>query len=454
MTYNYQEGTYHLSKNTTHISSILGTWTGQTHLKTNVGSYELLAYFVVHFMPDPMRGYGCTLKDCIEEHNQVCEVKQDSNDPVCSNLAGHMIDWSDINAFIYFGARIDAGFPFNKHRAEDTGGWVGPLNIIMASADIPDPHPNLDNSTIVVDRYVSRYVNSPLTKFLKMPTNCSLLGEDDFNKVAGPIAVESTTKGQYDPNRNPNNDKDYDPYHDHLNTCDNGDVQPILPLFQFDFEQNVASKEESIQVKLDYKFLTMPNKDDYMYKLFPMVQRRFNKADLGFHISGPYCYGNDPNRGYTFDMNFDTRDPKAMLTLTHGCIEGLPCTPPAAELYDAKGRGSDVIPNVIPNGDGATVDVGSSMGLIGSNVLLLLLLIYTCCFNSKLRKQLKESDMQQSNSGDQDDEDTEIYTNEEGHHEDNVDTQYSTLEETTEDDEEAVIDDITSSTPLISKKGD
>lgn len=28
-----------------------------------------------------------------------------------------------------------------------------------------------------------------------------------------------------------------------------------------------------------------------MYGLFPMVQRRFNKADLGFHVSGPYCSG-------------------------------------------------------------------------------------------------------------------------------------------------------------------
>ena len=335
---------------------------------------------------------------------------------------------------MYFGARIDAGFPFNKHHAQDTGGWVGPFNLIMASGeDDTDSDTDADDtnsdSTIakLVDRYVARYVKSPLTPYLKMPKNCTLLGEEDFNKVAGPIAVDSTTKGQYDPTRNMN-DQDYDPYHAFLGTCDNGDVQPYLPLFQFDFEQhqNTTANEnhhennnsennnsdnnnsdnnksennntvtESIQVKLNYKFLSMPHKNDYMYNLFPWVQRKFNQADLGFHISGPYCYGNDPKRGYTFDMNFDTRDPKAMLTLTHGCVEGLPCTPPAAELYNAQsgggGHGSDipVVPNVIPSNDGTTVKVGSSIFFILANVLSVLLLIWSCCHNRNLRGRIKQ----------------------------------------------------------------
>ena len=32
--------------------------------------------------------------------------------------------------------------------------------------------------------------------------------------------------------------------------------------------------------------------------------------------------GDDPNRGYTFDMNFDTRHPMDMLDIVHGCVEG------------------------------------------------------------------------------------------------------------------------------------
>ena len=95
-------------KNTTSLASILGTWTGQTHLKTDIGSNELLAYFVVHFMPDPMRGYGCSLKDCIEEQNQVCEVVGDggTNDHVCSDMTGKVVDWSDGTYSTYLWYRI------------------------------------------------------------------------------------------------------------------------------------------------------------------------------------------------------------------------------------------------------------------------------------------------------------------------------------------------------------
>ena len=149
----------------------------------------------------------------------------------------------------------------------------------MAKGDIDsDKASTTDNEMKIVDRYVSRYVKSPLTSFLRMPENCTLLGADDFDKVAGATAVDSTTKGQYDPDRNYDDD-DYDPYHKQYNTCANGDVQPLLPLFEFDFEQNVTSLEEFIEVKVNYKFLSMPNKSDYMYKLFPWVQRQFNKAD-------------------------------------------------------------------------------------------------------------------------------------------------------------------------------
>lgn len=397
-------------KNMTRLASILGTWTGQTHLKTDIGSNELLAYFVVHFMPDPMRGYGCSLENigCQEEQNKVCEIVgtsspgADSQGQVCNDIPGNVVDWSDVNAFIYFGAKIDAGFPFNKHRAEDTGGWVGPLNIIMAKGDIDNSKSKSTDGMEVVDRYISRYVKSPLTPYLRMPKNCTLLGADDFDKVAGATAVDSTTKGQYDPERNYDDDDDYDPYHKQYQTCDNGDVQPLLPLFEFDFEQNTTSLEEFIQVKVNYKFLSMPHKSDYMYNLFPWVQRQFNKADLGFHISGPYCYGDDPKRGYTFDMNFDTRDPKAMLKLDHSCIEGLPCMPTAVEYNTyggngggdggGSGGGGDNIrpgPNIIPEDDGTTVGIGSALVLWLLVAFFSMLLVWTCLMNCRLRRKLK-----------------------------------------------------------------
>jgi len=460
------------SKNITRLASILGTWTGQTHLKADIGSYELLAYFVIHLMPDPMRGYGCSLVGCSEEENQVCEIGQDGNG-VCTNIADNVVDWSDVTAFIYFGARIDVGFPFNKHRAEDTGGWVGPLNIIFSKSDDVaekdnhhhhhDHHDNTknndnsnsnnnheekdisDNNAVVVDRYISRYVKSPLTPFLRMPKNCTLLGADDFDKVAGTTAVEETTKGQYDPNRGENDD----PYADHLQTCDNGDVKPLLPLFQFDFEED-ESKNETVQVKLNYKFLTMPNHDDYMYNLYPMVQRKFNAANLGFHISGPYCYGNDPKRGYTFDMNFDTRDPKAMLKLSHGCVEGLPCTPPAADLYNAQdGSSIHVKPNVLPD-NSTTVGVGKAFFLFIAIFVLTITLIRTCFVNHKLRGKLADSSSSNDEEGNSDDEQMDS----------EVDTPYEQLNDGGKEDTMVINDgevtepDVSATTPLIERDDD
>lgn len=196
---------------------------------------------------------------------------------------------------MYFGAKIDVGFPFNKHREEDTGGWVGPINIVMAKDNgIKDRSTFLsqdDDTVEIVDRYVSRYVQTPSTQYIRMPPNCTLVREEDFRKIAGDEAVKQTTEGQYDPDSQ--NDADKDPYEKYLDTCDNGDVKPLLPLFQFDFvrRQGEDDEKEAIEVKLNYKLMTMPRKKDYMYDIYPKIQNRVNRAGLGFHISGPYCFG-------------------------------------------------------------------------------------------------------------------------------------------------------------------
>ena len=56
---------------------------------------------------------------------------------------------------MYFGAKIDVGFPFNKHRAEDTGGWVGPMNIVMAQDDTVAI---ATYGTQIIDTVVDQYV--------------------------------------------------------------------------------------------------------------------------------------------------------------------------------------------------------------------------------------------------------------------------------------------------------
>ena len=94
--------------------------------------------------------------------------------------------------------------------------------------------------------------------------------------------MRNTAAGQYS-----ESDTD-DPYAQYLNTCNNGDVKPMLPLFEFDFVK-ADSGEEEVEVNMAYKFMTMPRKKDFMYDMYPTVQKRFNKAGMGFHISGPYC---------------------------------------------------------------------------------------------------------------------------------------------------------------------
>eukprot|EP00979_Chaetoceros_neogracilis_P002221 scaffold387_cov266-Chaetoceros_neogracile.AAC.13 len=81
-------------KNNTRIASLLGTWTGTTHLKTDIGSYELMAYFVIHLMPDPMRGYSCSLNDCKEIENKACMLDS-RGDGECTPIADSVLDWSD-----------------------------------------------------------------------------------------------------------------------------------------------------------------------------------------------------------------------------------------------------------------------------------------------------------------------------------------------------------------------
>lgn len=211
-----------------------------------------------------------------------------------------------VSAFFSFGARVDAGFPFNVHKNHDTGDWIGPLSVVLAQ--------NESDASDVVDRYSIRYVESPTTPYLRMDPNCTLFSPEDFQNYMGIKAVRNTIKIQS------NATHGQDPYQKYLETCNNGDVQPILPLFDFSFVDTGDGKE-AIQVTLDYKVLTFPHKSDIMYKVYPTLQKRLNKREGEFHISGPYCYGADPKRGYTFDFTYDSGNENDFMLLDHGCID-------------------------------------------------------------------------------------------------------------------------------------
>ena len=86
------------TKNLTRISSLMGTWSAQIKLKSFVGDYQLLAYFVVHLMPNPMRGHGCNLgEECNEIDNQVCmrHIGRYVEHPQCHSMEDRIIDWAD-----------------------------------------------------------------------------------------------------------------------------------------------------------------------------------------------------------------------------------------------------------------------------------------------------------------------------------------------------------------------
>lgn len=66
-------------------------------VKAMIGNYQLLTYFVVHFMPDPMREYSCSIKNCQEIENQIC-IKQDEGNHAaskCVNMTDQVVEWSD-----------------------------------------------------------------------------------------------------------------------------------------------------------------------------------------------------------------------------------------------------------------------------------------------------------------------------------------------------------------------
>jgi hypothetical protein len=375
-----------MTKNSSRISSVLGTWTSTIKMKASIGHYEMLTYFVVHLIPNPMRQYGCSLEqhNCSEIDNHVCQLSKNNKGHTtkqCKRMEDGMVDWSDVSAFLYFGAKVDAGIPFNKHVDHNTGGWVGPLDLVLAQ----DTKKSTEDA--VVDRYVARYVTTPTTPYLQMPENCTLFNENAFEQFLGSTAVNETTHRQVHAEKN-------DPYEPYLKTCDHGDVKPVLPLYEFRFLQQPAGnstsnqpEQESVQVKLKYKILSIPKKTDIMYKVFPTLQKRMHHRHGAFRISGPYCYGGDPHRGYTFDLDYDSNDANdnQYITLVHGCVDGLPCVPSAGEI---SATSNQFLHNTTKPSNTASVEVGQVAVLTLVVYLLTLALLVSVVCNCRQTRRL------------------------------------------------------------------
>lgn len=281
-----------------------------------------------------------------------------------------------MSAFLYFGARVDVGAPFNQHVEHNTGGWIGPLSMILAQ----------NSTTDALDQYVVRYVQTPSTPYLHMHPNCTLFDPEDFQRYMGPIAVNETVK------RQTHTSHGEDPYEQYLKTCDNGNVKPILPLFDFLFV-NDTDGTEKLEIKLDYKILTFPKKGAPMYKLYPTFQEKMNRRNGVFHISGPYCYGDDPKRGWTFDLNWDSKNGNEYTTVVHGCLEGLPCLPSAAEI-SAGGPATDMF-----HVDGKTATFGTEVLLTILVYALSMALLISITYNCKQSQRATHERRQESSPG-------------------------------------------------------
>eukprot|EP00587_Corethron_hystrix_P000294 CAMPEP_0113317962 /NCGR_PEP_ID=MMETSP0010_2-20120614/12695_1 /TAXON_ID=216773 ORGANISM="Corethron hystrix, Strain 308" /NCGR_SAMPLE_ID=MMETSP0010_2 /ASSEMBLY_ACC=CAM_ASM_000155 /LENGTH=373 /DNA_ID=CAMNT_0000175117 /DNA_START=219 /DNA_END=1340 /DNA_ORIENTATION=- /assembly_acc=CAM_ASM_000155 len=253
-------------------------------------------------------------------------------------MAEDVVISPDVAVYFYFGVNIHAGAPFHIDHISSTGGWVGPISMVLAqdtnttSIEL-DPHQlaeaidrtlaktaDTDDEQVVADRYVSRYVNSPYSPLLRMPKDCDLMGPHDFDKMLGRSALDSSISSQV---THPIGG-DVDIYEDNLSTCDNGDAQPVLPQVRFTFTDGDEKADENLIVELDYRLFTYVKPGTIMETMLPSIEKK------GFPVRGPYCYRNILS-GWTFDLAYDSTEGSEYISLVKGCVDDLPCLPGAFE---------------------------------------------------------------------------------------------------------------------------
>jgi hypothetical protein len=266
-----------------------------------------MAYFVVHFVPDPTRQNACpddmdsmnnNDNNCREWDNMYCQNTHEErkhSQPKCFNMTDTrtVSDYSDVMAYYQIGISMSAGFPFNfDHEHRDTGeSWIGPYSIILAKK----PQHTSDTD----DTYAIRYVRTSSTPHLqRYPVNQTLFPFEGFLQSFGPDAVTATLQQQATLQHG------QDPFVQQHGTCQHGNITPILPLYQFTKKKKTMARvddndDDDWDVQVDYRSLISPSTENLAYKWMPWIQKQVNKrTELGFTVDGPYCYFDDPNRAY------------------------------------------------------------------------------------------------------------------------------------------------------------
>jgi len=369
------------TKNQTRISAILGPWTVYNNVKASFLPYKTGAYMTMYVLcDDQMSDNSCDLPFCSEFDSEVC-LRSMENNASCNMMNETIVDWTDAIVFIYLEYYIDLGLPYNIHEKFSTGEWIGPYHSIFAQdPDVYEEDRYTPDGQLILDTYILKYLNAPSTEYLKWPESCDLFKADEFDEYLGAAAVNYTVNNQA---KGLTFDEAFDPYY---KTCENGNVKPMLPYVNFTFIQdNDENRTEKILVRFEMKLLTYPPDDSAIYYLMPSLQ------DNGFPISGPYCYDGDPNRGYTFDLVFDSVEGTTLGTdLEHSCIGNYECIPSQLDACNCTMAVNDNIIFEPIESEKDSIGLNTDIYFEIATAILSIAVLFSIGYNFYLRKSIKE----------------------------------------------------------------
>jgi len=376
-----------MAKNLTRIASLNGAWTVDLRIKADVGDASMRVWYSWNLMCDPLiqnEALGkCTdgstpiTGECDSiSSNEICmrEFVDDDEygvkyDYTCGSMLNNETDWSDQLMLYHLGYEIDVP---GYYELSDTGDFIGAFSMVLPQPDLAEyrethtPRPG----ERIVDVYQGRYVNSPYSNKIFRPENCSIFSSKNFEAMAGKEALNYTIEYQTVP-------EGTDLYAPYYKTCENGDAHPTLPILRYEFSRsNTPPFDETIDIVFSYALFVAPSLED---------AKNWERAkDLGFPVSGPYCYQGEL-RGYTVDMNFDSKEGSDFVQYEHTCIEGDPCI---SKAYERCSLCADI--EVRESTGGTTIEVGVLIWLILSTTLLAFCFCGAITNNYMQRRRIKE----------------------------------------------------------------
>ncbi|GMH67101.1 hypothetical protein TrST_g537 [Triparma strigata] len=393
-------------KNWTQWGAITGTWTAQTNLDFGIGDIKL--GIVMYMGPDSL---GTMKQTCLGPgtcgdgepyqdggvcpgpcntmgNNTVClqttfpdgghhEDQPYAHKKTCADMSNEttVVTGADMNVWFHMSVQYGIHTTFPKYDVDmeySTGEWLGPYSVML-----PDDGDVLDDSNST--HTAMRFVKSVSSAALYPPDDYTFTtNPGEFELVFGQNAIDRTIEIQH-------TDEIKDPFSAQKDNCDNGDAQPVLPVFDFYWDDDPGTEEDgtpkpNLSVQMKAKVFLFPPAS---------AATEFGMPKLGF--DGPYCFEGE-TKGWSFDFDFDTSNipDDTNFHFGNGCIVGadppLPCTP---NVYDAFGEFSSQ--QTIDNTPATKIDVKKTVYFIASTAVLaftfLVLFVVICCMGRKIKRQ-------------------------------------------------------------------